>query len=436
MEVSYLKKSLLLSFLSLCILLTGCSFNTNIVSMLSPPKLSEKQMQIQAALYDAVGNNIQLKYPKSGDMRSAFVIYDLDGDSEEEAMVFYTTTGIDSSADTIRINILDQENGQWKSVFDHSATGTEIDQVIVTNLTSTDYPDIVIGYQQINRNDKVVMVYNYSDGVLKNTYSDSYTYMNTVNLDGDPLYELLACYDQDNIPMAKLISKTDSGLGTTSTIEMSPSGTNYINITNGYFDDNIPAAFIDSDRGENTIQTQIVYTVQGQLRNPIAQIYELTSKTVRPSSYLSYDIDKDGIVEIPLVSPAPGYETSTDQLYFTNWMTYSQFTFNKKNTGFYNIDEGYCFMLPNRWAGVVTVKIDHKTKEVVFYKYEGNLDSDMTELMRIKTMSAEQYSKSSMADYMLISESLGTDYLVKIPNITDEPLVLTYSEILYNFIIV
>ena len=71
------------------LLLTGCSLNTSIDALLTPPKLSTQQEQIYTALKNFTGPNISLKYPRAGDYLSAFIVDDIDNDSEEEAIVFY-----------------------------------------------------------------------------------------------------------------------------------------------------------------------------------------------------------------------------------------------------------------------------------------------------------------------------------------------------------
>lgn len=57
--------------------------------LLKPPSLSEEQQQIYLALQDAVGSGITLQYPRAGANLSAFTVVDLDGDGEDEALVFY-----------------------------------------------------------------------------------------------------------------------------------------------------------------------------------------------------------------------------------------------------------------------------------------------------------------------------------------------------------
>ena len=96
------------------LLLSGCSpIQMDVEELMSPPKLTAEQAEIDSALKQALGENVKLKYPKSGDFRSAFVFHDIDGDGEEEAIVFYQ---LDSSS-TTWLTVMDRTDGQWRSTY-------------------------------------------------------------------------------------------------------------------------------------------------------------------------------------------------------------------------------------------------------------------------------------------------------------------------------
>jgi len=103
----------LLCFLFLPLMLCGCSLNMSIDTLLTPPKLSEQQQQIYNALKSYTGANISLKYPKSGNYLSAFIIDDIDGDSDNEAIVFYEKNTMSAEKNSLRINVLDHDETGW-----------------------------------------------------------------------------------------------------------------------------------------------------------------------------------------------------------------------------------------------------------------------------------------------------------------------------------
>jgi hypothetical protein len=128
-------------------------------------------------------------------------------------------------------------------------------------------------------------------------------------------------------------------------------------------------------------------------------------------------------------------EDVASQLYLTEWDDFnpSNLSFEKKNTGYYSISDGYCFMMPSRWTGSVTVKRDVAKNEIVFYKYSGDIKDDSIELMRICVVNKSGAIEKLNEGYIKIHETVQVEYLVKISDNKYEPLVPTESEVTYNF---
>ena len=82
----------LLLFVLLSLTFCGCSPTiANIDDLMRPPKLSGENSGIQEAFELATaGKTIQMKTPTTGSHRSSYVLYDIDGDGEEEVITFYS----------------------------------------------------------------------------------------------------------------------------------------------------------------------------------------------------------------------------------------------------------------------------------------------------------------------------------------------------------
>lgn len=132
-------------------MLTGCAVGTSVDNLLKPPQLSVEQEQIYQALQNAVGNNITLQYPRSGDNLSAFIVCDMDDDGEDEAMVFYKKTGLTTAENNLRLNVLDQIDDGWMSVCDRPADGGEIERVMISRLGDAPENCILIGYSLVDQ---------------------------------------------------------------------------------------------------------------------------------------------------------------------------------------------------------------------------------------------------------------------------------------------
>lgn len=417
------------------VLLCGCVPGSGVENLLSPPKISEEQEKIYTALAEAVGENITLQYPKGGANRSPILISDIDRDGTNEALAFYERADNDAGSG-IRINILDNYDGEWRSVYDIAGTGTSIDRVILSELGGSGRVSIMVGYSTAS-GDKSFRSYWYSDGVADAGYSDSYSSVFVTDLDNDGNNELAVIHPNNEYTgkQAYFSLVTDNGkeLYEKSTVRLNDKTSEFVNIASGYVGLATPAVFIDGI-SDSKLSTEIIYCINGTLRNPLyLSESEMIKNTVRPTSYLSTDIDLDGIIEVPTLSYFPGYnDDSHDKMRITNWNVLENYEITKKYASYYNVRNGYCLLLPSRWEGVVTVKNDTVTGDVVFYKYRGNLLGSTEELLRIAVVRDERLSDRLTAGYTLLRSRDNVNYLYKLPEITDEPLILTATEIENN----
>lgn len=435
--VSILKKILPLAS---AVLFAGCSFGSSVDSLLTPPKLSEEQRDVYNALIRSVGNDIKLQYPRSGEYRSAFVFANIDSEPDEEAIVFYEKSGETAGTGNVRINIIDRsENGEWNSVYDHAGMGTSIERVLFSEIGSPGTMSVIIGYNLLS-GEKSAAVYSYRNGILFSDFSDSYNTMFVTDLNRDESGELILIRtaNQQRRASLSLISRNvqSGAVEETGNVLLDSSATDFVNIASGYIGTSTPAIFIDglSDR---QLTTEIIYSVNDTLRNPLYLGQSaLIENTRRSAGYLCTDIDLDGIIEIPTLSLFPGYSAdSSEKLYSTSWNIMENYSIVKKYSSYYNIAEGYCFIFPNRWDGVVTAKIDSSTGEVVFYKFRTDLAGSTSELMRIAVANSSEAQGLLANGYMTIKSGNNMNYLVKCPDMEDEPLILTGTEISNNFYI-
>ena len=98
----------------LALAFSGCNvLETDTEALMKPPVFTEEQEKLNAALTEVIGESYVLKYPETGEINSAFIFKDLDGDGTEEAMAFYSL--LDEST---RINILKNKDEKWVSVYE------------------------------------------------------------------------------------------------------------------------------------------------------------------------------------------------------------------------------------------------------------------------------------------------------------------------------
>ncbi len=417
------------------IFLNSCAFSHSIDNLINPPTLSEEQAQIYQALTEKVGTKVSLKYPKSGNYLSAFVVGNIDDEPTDEAIVFYERNGITADEISLRINILDMRDSEWTSVYDSPANGTEVEKVIISKLGSSPLTNIIVGYNMA-QGEKNLSVYNYSEGILNQNYSDVYSCMDVCDIDNDSLSELIIITGNSasGTAEAKLLKLNENGQYSKYRTPMSENSIDYSQYLYSINSNGTKTIVIDSIINTNTIQTEILVPVFNEaLSFPIST--EDIQKTVRQSSHISMDIDNDGEIEIPSADIFPGYSqlSETEQLEMTNWLVCENKKLIRKYSGYYNINDGYAFMMPSRWYGKVTVKIDSLSEEVIFFKYNNSLSESTEELMRISVISSANDSGKMRDGYKLVHSKGEKEYFVRIAENTQNELLPTLSEVLCGF---
>jgi hypothetical protein len=396
--------------------------------------LSAEETAVTAALEAAVGKDYRLKFPQAGDRRSAVILENIDADPEKEAIVFYEPGGAAETTADVHVNIIDRnKNGNWVSVYDYTGDGAEIDRVLITRLGSSPVPLIILGFRGVSGG-RTARIYSFAENRLSDSLTDDYVSMFITDIMLDGMNEL--CIVTGNTQLlpaaARFISVDGSVIFEWGQAALNPDASSFPNIAAGYVSPTTPALFIDGvAAGE--LYTDIVYSVgERRVRNPMELPDSmLIEKTKRPEGYFSTDIDLDGIVEIPTVSLFPGYNSYDENaVWAVNWNTLTNYDIVKKYTSYYSLESGYSFLFPGRWDGVVTVS--ELAGETVFYKYTGSGD-ERKELMRI-AVTGNEIDKSAEG-FSIISQKDDFIYWIKNSTDTAEPLVLTDTEIKYNFYI-
>ena len=420
--------------------LTGCTFGASIDTLMTPPKLSQEQEDIYTALTNAHGTAISLKYPKSGKYLSAFIIEDIDGDGGNEALVFYERNNRAADENPLRINVLDKEGDRWSSKDDIAAEGSEIEEVMISKLGTNRRVNIIVGTSIINRSEKNVSIYNYTDGRLTKppTFSEAYSFVDVKDLDMDGENELLRITRASNgdLALAEAYKLDENGMYHRSKLELgdniSEFDINYGKLPNGRL-----GLYIDEASGTGNIRSDVLY-MEGNSLTKVFDTPDEADETERPAGCGSFDVDSDGSLEIPTQKTAPGYETAADgeQLMLTDWNKLdSLMKLKRRYTSYYSLNDGYIFIFPEKWVGNVTVKRDIVNDEIVFCKYTGGTVG--RELLKIFCADDVPSREDRISGgYMLMRTKGDSAYLALIPDNPDtegDGLSITAGEAAIGF---
>ena len=422
--------------------MTGCSgVNFTIDGLLAAPALTDEQAQIHSALTSSVGRNITLKYPRGGANRSAFVIADLDGEPSEEALVFYEYTGAENEG--IRMNLLDRNSdGSWFSVKELAGAGNEIEQVVISAMGEGKDINILVGYQNVTA-ENTLEIYSYSDGSLERIGADTYSLLETLDINSDGKDEIVTIQRSADAETGAVSTRAyelkidGDGIVRDDGIDMCGNVQSYIASYSGRLENGLPAVYIDELNTDGSLQTEIIYYKYSGLQNPVRlSSAKMLPACTRPTGYTCADLEGNGVYLVPTTVPMLGYENviPEEQVLRTTWSRYEDFyEFVPVFSGYDSVTDGYTMVFPQRWSNDVTVKTDTETGEAVFYKYGGDINAVMTELMRIKAVTKDETEDYRYKGYSLITSRGQVDYLVKLPTNKREQLILTIDEVQNNF---
>ena len=421
--------------LIVALLFSGCSITLSVDELMRPPSLTAEQEDIYKALMEHTGNSgIKLKYPRSGEHRSAFIKYDIDFDNEQETIVFYdnTPTGINAEA-SVCVNILDDVDGKWQSIAEYQYSCSDID--IIDFVHNKDGAvSIAIGYVT-GLSQKVLDVYEYEEKKLNLVYQINYTKLYVCDADSDGIDEMMVFNNNYAGHTSNVqVVEPDKDFEITAVVEMQPDISEISNITSAVTEDGF-ILYIDEIKVSNMMNTEVLKFLDGKVENlTYAPENEKVVETLRTNGIYSDDIDLDAKIEIPCASVFLGYEAveKDKQENAIQWLVLNDDELSRKYYSYYNITDGYMFLFPERWVGRVTVRIDSRTDEAVFVKYEGDNIYVMKELMRIKSMPKGIELPKEFENYQSISQDSENDFYVKLSSDEQEPLVLTSTEASYG----
>ena len=436
----------ILTALGVCLLtglLSSCSMvSANTEDLLEPPQLSPDQAALAEALERGLGtDDFTLKYPISGENRSAYLLCDLDNEPSNEAVVFYQLTG----NDTIRMNILDQnERGEWESVYDMAGAGDDIYTVDLASLSSLDRNDLIISWKDRGRTELDIEIYSYETGTLSNLFSGSgdRIYFMDINEDGYSEMVLLG-WASSRDPSLQIVRRAGSRVIARDEIILSSRAIDFTGLTLGKTLDGETAIYVDELISSSSAATDIV-VLNGFNMDVVTAVEpseederpdSLYDQTIRPAELTCQDYNGDGITDIPNSTLMPGYSSSDvdENIYRINYQNLYDGELLPAYSVVSNQEMGYIFLMPDSWVNKVTVRRITETNEWQFVVYGSDLNSSGTVLLSLKVSSHQDYQdKFSTGIYFPLATKGIFEYTASLPN-ADHELSITESEVRSRF---
>ncbi len=433
----FLRKAAVI-FSAALILLSLCSCSSldlSIEGLISPPLQDGNIYPIQKALEASVGEDITLKYPISGEYRSAFSFMDVDGDGVNEALALYNLSS--DGAVSMHLNVIDYNGDEWISRSDVKVAANGIEKITFCDLNNDTVPEIIVGWMIYGTVDKQVGVYSYDGSILNQRAMENYTdfLCEALRAGGNDELIVINLNTKDKVSTVKVLAINETGIAETGSAMLDGGATSYMSPIVGRLADGSPALYIDATKGTGTL-TEIIWFEGKTLRSTYDAVAE-SSVTFRSAAVNVRDINGNGIMDIPLMTPLKSTETKAepDKVYVTSWSEYDGKRFTTVLNALMNYTDGYYLTIPDRLTDRLhlTRKTDSRLR--IFYSYDLKNDIQGNEVFRIVATTKQEMSDGKYDNgYEILSESKETVYLAKI--IEGNELEITVEELKANFYVI
>ncbi len=348
------------------LLLCGCTTQSG-EEFYALPQLPEDYLSLQEKINEVMSElGAEYAAPSSGSNWQNIQLHDLDGDAngdQESAVAFFR---VSNAENPLKIYIFRQNKvtEEYEVAWTIEGDGTSIYSVAFENLGGSAAKEVVVNWRISSQVQSLVAYSLEAGGEVVELMRSGYTRQVVTDLDRDNEKEIVLVhldaaennsrvelYDYDN---GLMVYKSVAPLSLNLTAIKSAKESTLV--------DSVPALFICSDFGESGGSiTDIVAIKDGQLTNLTLDM-ETGMSTITRRYYkdfqdeYGYDINSDGVMELPISEALAPVGTSATRMYLLHWY---QFDADGNAvyvyTTFHSYDDGWYLILPEDWRGKVSV---------------------------------------------------------------------------------
>lgn len=379
----------LLGFVGLLAILSGC-FVQSTEELYALPRQSDAYYELQNAIDAALPADAAFSGPLTGSNQQAVQLADLDGDGEDEALVFAKTSG----TKPLKVYIFDDVSGSFSLATVIEGDGTAFDAVEYVSVDGNPGLEVILGRQLSDQILQSLSVYAYGEGRMAELMSTSYTEFKVVDLNSDDHQDVLVLRQdlEARTGVAEYYCYCDDIMERAYTAPLAKDIDSIERITTGYVSADVPGVFVTSSYEEDTLVTDVLaFRGQTFLNLTLSEESGTSNQMVR--SYLVYatDIDEDGLVELPALVALPS-ASNEGTYWLVEWYElHTDGTRTKKSTTFYNSSSGWYLTIPDVWTRQLTVSRTAEENGVWRYTFSHWIERDTApeEILSVYILSGE-----------------------------------------------
>lgn len=406
------------------LLLSGCGMRT-MEQLYQIPQRSEDYLNLQTVVNKAM-TGLSYSAPISGEHCQTVQMVDLDGDGDQECLLF--AKGNDE--EPLKIFIFNKEEDEYVLKATIESKGNAFEQVQYIQFDGRPGYELVVGRQVSDQVMRSVSVYTFAGGRMEQLMSTSYSQIVVCDLDRNDLDELLVLRPGDEAVrngVAELYSMTNGSVQRHKEADMSQPAENIKRIMVSTLQGGEPAVYVASDVNGSAIITDVFAQIDGEFQNISLSLEHGTSvDTLRNYYVYACDIDNDGVPELPeLISVGQSTENTANSQYMIRWFSMTadgetvekMFTYHNFVGGWYlDIDTWAVEQLQVTQMGnsceFSVVEDDGEIKVLTIYAFTGQQREEMAlrdnrfVLYNTESTVYAAHLEVASADYNMTKESL------------------------------
>ena len=327
----------------LALLLSGCVLQT-VDKMYSLPRRSAEESGLQAQINKVL---VSADYctPLAGENQQAVQMVDLDGDGQDEALLF--AKGTDEKP--LKLYIFHKEDKAYTLSSTLEGVGAAFDRVEYAQVDGSEGMEILIGRQLSDDVLRALSVYSFRSGQAELLTSAVYTSFLTTDLDVNGQRELIVARPgSDSNGVLEYYDWRSGTLERRSQAELSVPVDRLKRLVSGGLSANIRGVFATESYDEQSLLTDVFTLQEGKLVNLTQSAGEGSLRTLCDYEVYPTDLDGDGIIELPLLleqqSQAAGSLTGR---YAIVWCSLREDgALSEKLLTYHNFTDGWYLELP------------------------------------------------------------------------------------------
>ena len=354
-------------------MLTGCSVRSA-DELYALPRQSDVYYNLQQAIDRVMVNGAAYAGPLTGSNQQAVQLADLDGDGQDEAVVFVKATG----DKPLKTYIFDREADEFSNTAVIEGDGSDFDSVEYVQLDEEPGLEILVGRRLGGQILQSLSAYSYRQGRHVELMSANYTEFRVVDLNGDDNRDVFVIRmdTNDRAGVAEIYRYENGIMVRDQEASLSPGAKQVKRLMTGYVAQGIPAVFVASTYESDTIITDIFAYVGQDFRNVAAtEKTGFSAQTVRSYNVYAADIDEDGVIELPMPIVLPSATAGEETFWSIDWYNLTQDGGRKiKMSTYHNYSAGWYLVLPDAWYDSLSISRGNEVagvQGIVFSKWNG-----------------------------------------------------------------